>query len=537
MNWTPHPIIKIPTKEQFAKLTPQEGYDLWLKREEAIKTAEEDPYNHGFDLDHWKRAEELLGQYSTVMCLGGNRSGKTTWGAKMVVKAAIENPESKIICFAQDEDASVRVQQAAVYHYLPPRYKKSSKTTTEYINYKVKTGFSGSSLILDNGSQIMFNKYSQFISNRAKFEGIELGSRYPKFHNIGQWLDEYLEDGDLFETMRFRLATRNAKSILTFTPIDGHTPFVAGYLRNVETVETRQAELLNGEEVPFVQVNREKDSGIVYFHSDLNPFGGYKRIQTELKHETRDTILTRAYGIPVKSITTLFPLFSTSVHVCETLPKITPKTHTVYQVVDPAGARNYCSLWAAVDAKGQVTVLREWPDRDTHGDWAVFGDPRWKVGPAAKKLGYDVKGYAEMFQEIERELGVEVFERIGDSRYFASENDDQVDLFTQFSKYGLDFVPADGRQEAIGLAALDEWFSYNPNAEVDEANKPICHIHKSCGNLIYALINYGAQGGKKDEALKDFVDLIRYLRLANGGHGPEFVDPDSLKHQTETWGY
>ena len=465
-----------------------------------------------------------------------HNSGKTEWGARAVVRAAIKNPGSIIVCFAQDEDASVRIQQSAVYRNLPPEYKKKSKTEVEYVNYTVKNGFTGASLILENGSQILFHKYSQFIANRGKFEGLELGSKEPKWINIGLWLDEYLEDGDLVETMRFRLATRNAKMLMTFTPIDGYTPFVASYLKDVETTKTRPAALLNDEDVPLVQIATKKNAGIVYFHSILNPFGGYERIAKELAHSTRDEILTRAYGIPVKSMTTLFPLFNSKVHVTSTLPDLSPSTHTVYQVVDPAGARNYTSIWASVDAKGYVTILREWPDRDSYGPWAEFGDPKWKFGPASKKMGYDVKGYAELFREIEEELGVEVFERIGDSRYFASENDDNVDLFSQFADHSMHFVPSDGRHEDMGLTALDEWFHYNPNAEVDEANRPIVQLHESCGNLIYSLINYG-QAGKKDEPLKDFVDVFRYLRMAHVGDGPAFMGGNAIKSYRIGKGY
>lgn len=453
-----------------------------------------------------------------------------------MIKAALSNPNAEIICFAQDSDASVRIQQRTVYEYLPPDLKKRSKSTVEYLNYTHKNGFTGASFILPNGSQVMFHTYSQFIANRGKFEGLELGSKEPKWHNVGIWCDEYLEDGDLVETMMFRLATRDAKLLISFTPIDGYTPFVADYLKNSKTIQTRPAELLGGEEVPVVQVNAEKDAGIVYFHSDQNPFGGYDRIKKELQYSSRDKILTRAYGIPVKSMTTLFPLFNTDVHVVSELPEIREETHTVYMACDPAGARNYAALWAAVDGKGRVTILREWPDRETHGEWAVFGDPKWKHGPAAKKLGLNLEGYAEEFKRIEDDLGVKVFERIGDSRFFASENEDNTDLFAAFAEHGMDFVPSDGRKEEVGLTALDDWFSYNPNVAVDEANMPICRIHESCGNLIYSLINYGANG-KIDEPLKDFVDLMRYLRMANGGDGLEHYGKDAFKQNKVTWGY
>ncbi|MGB0142457.1 MAG: hypothetical protein ACPF8W_05175, partial [Luminiphilus sp.] len=377
-------------------------------------------------------------------------------------------------------------------------------------------------------------------ANRSAFEGYELGAKNPQWHNIGVWLDEYLEDGDLVETMRFRLATRGAQMLLTFTPIDGYTPFVASYLKDVETKRTAAAELLGGEQVPLIQINSKIDCGIVFFHSILNPFGGYKDIAKRLKHSSRDEILTRAYGIPVKSMTTLFPLFNTSVHVRDDLPSdLGDKSKwTVYHVVDPASARNYVSIWAAVNEKREVVVLREWPDRDTYGPWAEFGDPKWKFGPASKKAGYNVQGYVDLFKEIEHDLGVEVGLgcRIGDSRFFAAENEENVDLFTSFSECGMDFVPSDGRHEDVGITKLDEYFHYNPNVDVDVANKPLMTIHKDCGNTIYSIMNYG-QNGKKDEPLKDFIDIPRYLVLANGGEGPMHFGPNSLKQKAQGGAY
>lgn len=543
---TDHPILKPIPLEDIKKYVYVDGkldvarvvevHEKIKQREETLELAETYPLRHGFILDHWEYAEDILINRTTVIALGGNRSGKTEWGARTIVKAALENPNSKIVCFAQDSDASIRVQQAAVYRYLPPELKKKQKGQVEYINYTAKNGFTGASLIFPNGSQIFFHTYSQFISNRSKFEGLELGAKNPTWLNIGLWLDEYLEDGNLVETMRFRLATRNALMIITVTPIDGHTPFIASFLKDAETVRTRKAELLGGEDVPQVQICGEKDAGIVYFHSELNPFGGYERIAKELEHSSREDILTRAYGIPVKSMTTLFPLFNTTVHVSEKLPKISDETHTVYQVVDPASARNYVSIWAAVDQSGHVTVLREWPDRDTYGPWAEFGDPKWKFGPASKKLGYNVEGYVELFKEIEEELGVEVFERIGDSRFFARENEDNVDLFSAFAEYDMHFIPSDGRHEDMGISKLDEYFHYNPNVPVDEANRPMMTLHESCGNCIYAIMNYG-MNGKKDEALKDFPDALRYLAMASGGDGPQHYGTSDLAQKAQGGAY
>ena len=127
-SWTKHPILKLPTKGQLSKLLEEKGaqavHEVWKAREDAIKLSNENPLYHGFTLEGWVYADEMLQHYDTLMCFGGNRSGKTEFGARAVVKAAIENPNSIIVCFAQDNDASIRIQQAAIYRYLPPEFKE-----------------------------------------------------------------------------------------------------------------------------------------------------------------------------------------------------------------------------------------------------------------------------------------------------------------------------------------------------------------------------------------------------------------------------
>ena len=101
----------------------------------------------------------------------------------------------------------------------------------------------------------------------------------------------------------------------------------------------------------------------------------------------------------------------------------------------------------------------------------------------------------------------------------------------------MNFLPSDGQTEQIGCTALDEWFNYNPNYEIDEANRPICYVHEDCGNLIDSIINYNS-AGKSDEALKDFFDAIRYLRMSNAGMGPDyFTSNEMITTNTGKGGY
>ena len=539
IEFTEHPILTPPTDEEIVFLGenyPHVLKDLHEAHQGRIQASEQDPVRHGFNLDGWERIKDGLGTYNECLCLGGNRSGKTTGCAKIVMESVINNPDGHVVCFSQNADTSVKVQQAAVWEMMPKEFKKKTKSIEGYINYSMQNGFTGSSFIFpDTRTRVDFKTYTQFSNNQTILEGFEFGFRSGDELNIGTWLDEYLGDDALINTLRFRLATRNSKMLIAFTPINGYTPFIAEYLKGSETLKTRRAELLN-RELPVQQYSPKRDASVVYLHSDENPFGGYSRIAKDLRDRPEEEILVRAYGVPVKSVTSLLPLFNTEVNVLGeepnkygmSFPDISDRSRfTSYQVVDPAGARNFTALWAAVDRDGYVYIRREWPDRDTYGEWAMFGDPKWKTGPATKKIGLNVKGYVDLFEEIEQDIGIEVFERIGDSRYFATANDNNEDLFMLFDEHGMLFHPSDGRMEELGISAVDEWFTYNPNEPIDSVNRPMCYIHESCRNLIDSLINYNSKG-KMDEPLKDFFDAIRYLRMANGGEGPDHMENRSL---------
>ena len=531
LTFTKHPLLSAPTDEEILLLGQNEPKlleSLHRAHEGRIQSSQEDPLRHGFDLPGWNRIERGLSEYNECLTLGGNRSGKTTGCAKILMQAVTENTDGHVVCFSQNADTSVKVQQAAVWEMMPREFRKKTKSIEGYINYSMQNGFTGSSFIFpDTRTRVDFKTYTQFSNNQTILEGFEFGFSKPSGLNLGAWLDEYLGDSALVNTLRFRLATRNSKLLIGFTPIDGFTPFISEYLKGAETLETREAELLGNKQVPITQYSPERDASVVYLHSDENPFGGYERIAKDLRGRSMEDIMVRAYGIPVKSMTSLLPLFSTEVNVLSdkpnkygmTMPEIN-EDFTVYQVVDPAGARNYSVIWAAVNEDEDIYILAEWPDRATYGEWALFGDPKWKYGPASKKIGLDVQGYVELFEEIEDDLGLKVMERIGDSRYFARENENNTDLFSSFEDNGMIFLPSDGKTEDIGIAAVDEWFTYNPNYDIDEANRPRCFIDSSCENLIDSLINYNSNG-KMDEALKDFFDLIRYLRMSNGGLGPD----------------
>ena len=450
-------------------------------------------------------------------------------GARTVVNAALKNKESLILCFAQDATASVRVQQKAIYDWLPAEYKKTTRSETGYIKYSLKNGFTGDSLIIpDTKSTIAFHTYSQFLNNPGKFEGLEVGSLECGYTNIGIWLDEYLLGPDLVNTLRFRLATRDAKMILTFTPIDGITEFLNGYVTGAETLETRNVSQFEHvtEAVPYIQVAKKNEAALIYFHSDKNPFGGPKRLAKDLKGKSRDEILTRFYGVPVKMMTGQFPKFRRSVNVMkhEDMMAIVRDNNRVtrYVSIDPAPTKRWFVTWIAVDEEGTWYVYREWPDK-TYGDWAETGqNNKSRLGEASKPDGKGIRDYVELFGELEN--GEKIYERLIDPRMGATPRqieDGTTTIIQQLEDEDIIVIPAPGGLEDHGLAKLNGLMKWNDSQPVDATNRPSFYISDQCEQTIDSLLNYTATEGPT-EAWKDPIDTLRYAAAAEIAHESNF---------------
>ena len=524
--WEKHEVLKPPSDEELSSMSPAELLSLHEVFHAAIANSKRDPYRYGWKLPHWTDAEEFLQSHAELLVSGGNRSGKTRWAAHAVVKAAIENPQSTIMCFAQNADVSIRQQQSAVYDALPEEYRVKVLGTEENVSYTRKNGFSKASLILPGSkSAIIFKTYAQFLNNDTILEGAELGCRDPNWINIGSWCDEYLVGPELLTTLRFRLATRNSKLIVTFTPIDGYTEVVRDYVQGAETIRSKQAELLKGRNVPYLQKSKNRDAGIIYFHSKDNPFGGYDRIAKDLAGRPEPEILTRAYGIATKSISTKFPNFSREINVVphETIDL---KGKTKYFILDPAGRKNWFMTWIAVDASDTWFVYREWPDVNV-GDWAKWSGGKWSGGEGAKGLGYGIRDYVDLITRSESDTGDSIFERLIDPRLGAAKYQTQTgasSIIEDLSDAGLSFIPAPGIDIEDGLQALQTKMAYNKKLPVDSMNRPHFYISDRCQNTIQALQEYTADGGS-DEAWKDPVDCLRYAAVS----GIRFIDVNSLR--------
>lgn len=563
LEYKEHPLLEIPSDEDqlwMLENDPEAYLQSIQVHNDRIDSALKDPVYNSFVLPQQEKVKDLLSEdiIDELWVLGGNRSGKSRSAAWLVMRALLENPNTEIICWSQNEKASIERQQPYLWEMMPAQYKRKMKDEITKMNYSKGTGFAGEKFILPNGSVCYFKYYTQFQQDDTTIEGAKLGApkRDCEFINIGTWCDEYLGNEDLLKRLRSRCGDFDAKILLTFTPIHGYTPTVGTMLDGAKTVESLPASLLDGRLMPFIQqpMNSSGEAmenvAVVYYHSERNPFSNWKRLARNHANATEEEIMKILYGYPTKSMTAMFNTFDRAVHVYD--PKeenydFSDGSWTTYQVIDPAGTKSWACIWASVNANRDIRIWAEFPDRDTYGAWAVEGkssagddSTNWKLGEAAKDCG------GLSFRELEMEWtkiedGVKVFERIIDVRFahnpHQTKDDGKKTLQDELFEYGIDTVPSIGTTEDVGLPLIQEALSYDRTKPYcPHTNTPRLRFSTTVGNAIFSMTNY-CKNGKRDDALKDFIDCIRYLLTANGGEGPEHYAPEAFKSTSTVGGY
>ena len=153
---TPHPILVTPTEDDIKRLSEKVGVEKVAEilnlREDKILAEKLDPYRHGFDLPHWKEADQLLKENNEVLILGGNRASKTEWAAKRVVQTLINTKDARVWCLHTTNQSSIQMQQPVIFKYLPSEFKELKKNKVQNVQYTQKNGFSDNTFILPNKS-------------------------------------------------------------------------------------------------------------------------------------------------------------------------------------------------------------------------------------------------------------------------------------------------------------------------------------------------------------------------------------------------
>ncbi len=532
-----HPVMLLPTPYQVATVLAQAGgFEELVKglraREEVIGLMGSDPFNHGWEAEQWRDAEELLARKNEICALGGNRASKTEWAAKHAVKLMVRKPGARVWCFHTTSETSIRDQQPIIFKYLPVEWKNAKKGRVTNVNYTVKNGFADGTFVGPNGSQCWFMNYKQ---DRDVIEGGE----------VDLWWGDELMPVDWLLTLRLRYVTRAGKGILTFTPVHGFTPTVGEYLTGAEVTRWIDSELVpttvnwpKGKpgKVPYIMDCMNPKMGVIFFQSKFNPFSDYERLKDTFIGKSTDYILIRAHGVAQKVVGNVFPKFGK--HNIVAHDKI-PKGGTNYLVLDFAWSRNWAMIWLKVEKVGKdrerIYVYREWPDYETYGEWAIpAAKPDGERGPAQRPLGCGFNEYKRMILEKEgHKFGAsnamivapeDIFARYGDprsGRATALTEDGGTCIIDKMAEEDSDaygvvpsmFIePALGVTIAEGVNLINKWLAYDEEKPMGILNEPQLYISERCQNLIECMRIWTGQDGEKG-ASKDFIDLLRYAAV------------------------
>lgn len=483
--------------------------------------AKDDPVAYGFTLKTWRKIMQEWHNYMMFMVLGGNRSSKSTFVARLFVDMALSIPECRLRCFSVNDESSVNDQQRMIWEAIPARFKerKSRKRgQTESLEYSQKNGFTGNKAIFPplpghtRGGEIIFQTYRSYANDPQIAEG---------WWAHGIWDDEEAPQ-KLVQTQAYRVADARGKIFVTFTTLQGWSPLVAEVLGRTKTLERRHSELL-GKDLPYLQESLSRSRCLVsYFWTQDNPWIDHSGMLGDLKVATEEEKLARAHGIPTRAAGSKFPLFDELVHVVkhEDLPWLRNPAYPVtrYMALDPGGSKNWFMTWVAIDAAGTVWVYDEWPDLGME-EWALPGsDVKGKAGKGQQGLGYGIRDYIDIIRD--KEDGREPFERYIDSRMgnagkHAKEGATSISI--DLEDEGVPFLDAPGLDIEHGLQLINNKLAWDSTKPFDSKNSPSLFISDRCQNTIFAMKNFTGLGGKT-EACKDPVDTLRYLLEARIEH-------------------
>ena len=264
----PHPILPPLRVEAFRRLGEEFARKAVEGRARRMQLERDDPFIYGFEPEIWHIVDDLLVDGKKVVLdltrlekigfkgvdvpkeiegkaevyiAGSNRSSKSEYGAKKIMKILVQRPGARTWSFADTGPISAARQQPIFAKYLPLSVKQAIAQTGTgkvkkggilNVSYTQKGGFTEQTFVLENGSQHWFKNYEQHLTN---VEGDQLDAI---------WLDE-LRNIELLRTLRGRVIDRSGLIIVTFTAIDeNYSAIVNEYERGARTLLEVEAELL-----------------------------------------------------------------------------------------------------------------------------------------------------------------------------------------------------------------------------------------------------------------------------------------------------
>ena len=238
--------------------------------------------------------------------------------------------------------------------------------------------------------------------------------------------------------------------------------------------------------MPFTAEHITGRHGVVWFHSKMNPYNNWERMQQQLTGRSTHEIKIRAYGWAEQTAGSQFPMFGDHNVFSEHIDEVCPDG-TRYMVADPAGARNWFMLWVKVDEQGVVWVYREWPDV-SYGEWAVPGNKAdGNPGPGQKAgAGRGVDEYSNLIWALETEERgkerEEIEERFIDPRSAGSSSITKeggitlLDLLAQ-AQDPMYFTPSAAVSVEERVLIINDLLSFNREEPIEHGKNQIGRAH------------------------------------------------------------
>jgi len=259
LPWRP-----VLTREQVKDWDTERLAKYITLRKQVEKGAVDNPVGQGWSLPMWDKVMANWSKYRTHCILGGNRSSKSIFAARMAVWAAATIPESQVRMYHVNSERSIQDQQQMVWDALPVSIKNlpTKKGANHSLQFSQKNGFTDSICILPplpgyrKGGSIIFGNYRQFQQDEQVAEGF-------KAHAI--FCDEECPQ-KFFETLLFRTIDYDGKIFLTFTTLQGWTPLIQDILGKIHAIihdADYSQNVLMGEDFYFCKLAR--DSGFELF--------------------------------------------------------------------------------------------------------------------------------------------------------------------------------------------------------------------------------------------------------------------------------
>jgi hypothetical protein len=470
---TDHPVILPVTVEALREMGPEVAVEFLDERDEIIATMATERIVNGFRPARWRRIDLALARKRLqhpapvieLIVLGGQDSGKTD-GCVHAVCSHLwhthkHGKHGAHVWFGHtDRGSSQKVHQPRVYEFLPASVLaklgesgRAKRNQNQSIGYSAGSGFTGDAFTMQHnaidglsgvrkscGGTAVFKWYTSADTNRqgskitsaTSDENVTEGfastvkerlmNEFTKHTTTEAFLDRIreciaiLETGDQLPPHLLGLLYTKVH-VLGFTPIEGYKALVAGVLDGAEVIEEEEAELLpifgeghvviGHEKVPVIKQPRNPYQIVAYLPTHSNPFADVAAKKADMEGKPYDYIRVRYYGDVQKSWDSTFSAFKRSTHVIPWAE--VPRNLTIYESLDPAGAKPFFASWYGVSLSGAKYVLQEWPcpsvaiNGRLPGLWAVqskLGNMNGDLGPAAKlRLNWSNEEYLAMLYQ------------------------------------------------------------------------------------------------------------------------------------------